>query len=409
MASAPEFSFLDKEIVANPFPSYRRALDNAPIQKLPDQNVFGVFSSELVDEVMRSPLDFSSDFADALRGQYADDPEVRKYSDQGWPHMAVMLTADPPIHTHQRKLVNMAFSKPRVDAIAGDIRRIAVELIDGIIDKGSCDFIGEFAMPLPVHMIASQYGLSDIAKPRVKAWSDAILDRSAGLITREREIECARDILDFQMAMIERIRARRENPTDDLLSDLVNAQVAGERPLTDDELMAVSQQLVSAGNETTTNALAMGIIMLVDNPDKFEAVRTDRSKIPNMVEEILRYDSPAAGTWRITTRDLELGGVAIPARSMIMVRLSAANRDAHLFEEPDTFDPLRKNAHRHYSFGKGIHACVGNMLARREMAIAFDEIMNRMSNIRLTGGSPRYGTNVMARGLDRLDIAFDAI
>lgn len=408
MASVVESSFLDEDVLANPFPSYRLALDNSPILKLPGQNVFGVFSGELVDEVMRSPQDFSNDFSEALRGQYADDPEVRKYSDQGWPHMAVMLTADPPVHTHQRKLVNMAFSKPRVDAIADDIRRIVVELIDGFIDKGACDFVGEFAMPLPVHMIASQYGLSDIAKPRVKAWSDAIMDRSAGLITREREIECAREILDFQMAMIERVRARREKPSDDLLSDLVNAQVAGERPLTDDELMAVSQQLVSAGNETTTNALAMGIVMMTQNPDKFEAVREDRSKIPNMVEEILRFDSPAAGTWRIATRDIELGGVGIPAGSMIMVRLSAANRDASLFEDPDTFDPFRKNAHRHYSFGKGIHACVGNMLARREMAIAFDEIMNRITNIRLVG-EPRYGTNIMARGLDRLDITFDVV
>lgn len=405
-----EKDFLAEQVLANPYPTYRWALDNdLSVIKIPGQNVFGVFSSDLVEEVFKRTEDFSNDFSAMIAGRYADDPEVKHYTDQGWPHASVLLTTDPPVHTHQRKLVNMAFSKPRVDAIAHDIRRITTELIDAFIDKGQCEFVEEFAMPLPVHMIASQYGLSDVPRADVKRWSDAVLDRAAGLISREREIECARDLLEFQRAMIERINERRIRPSDDLLSDLVNAQVAGERPLTDTELLAILQQLVSAGNETTTNALGMGLLMLIGNPGKFEAVRADRSKIPNMVEEMLRYDSPASGTFRIATRDTELGGVRIPAQSMMMVRMSSANRDQARFADPDIFDPFRKNAHRHFSFGGGIHSCVGNMLARREMAIAFEEIMDRMANIRLLNQDITYAINVMTRGVHRIEIGFAAV
>jgi cytochrome P450 len=189
----------------------------------------------------------------------------------------------------------------------------------------------------------------------------------------------------------------------------VNARVADEQPLSDNEVIAVLQQLVTAGNDTTTSAMGMGMLMLIQNPDKADAVRADMSKIPNMVEEMLRFESPAAGTWRIAQKDIELEGVQIPAQSLVMVRLAAANRDQNVFENPDEFDPHRRNAHRHFTFGRGIHTCIGNMLARREMAIAFEEIFKRMSNIRLADEDPVYDVTVMSRGIGSMKILFDAV
>lgn len=402
-----EKDFLDEATLQSPFTTYRWARENSSILKMPGENFYGVFSAELIDEIMRRPEDFSSDWADTLAGRYADDPEIQEIMKSGFRQVNVLLTTDPPLHTHQRKLVNMAFSKPRVDAMADDIRRIVTNLIDGFIDQGGCEFNSAFAMPLPVQMIANQYGLGDVPNESVKKWSDAISDRASGLASREREVECAHQIVEFHQAMVERITARREKPHDDLLSDLVNARVDGEPPLDDLEMISILQQLVTAGNETTTAMLGMGLLTLIQNPAQMTEIRSDMSRIPAMVEEMLRYDGPVSGTLRVATRDIELGGILIPARSKILARLAAANRDPAVYDRPDDFDPTRKNVHRHFAFGRGVHTCLGNMLARRELTIAFEQLLGRLDNIALADEQIHYHPSMITRGLTKLEIQFE--
>ena len=405
-------NFFDPAVLTDPFDFYREAhAAGMAIQHVPEQNTFIVYDYELVAEATGRVEEFSNDFS-ALMG--ADDPEIDKILEDGWPNEATLLTADPPVHTRFRKLVNLAFSMPRVNAIEDDMRRKSIELIDNLSEKKQCEFVEEFAVPLPVAMIAQQIGLDNDPK-QVKYWSDAAVDRFSQLVDRERELECARSFVEYQHYMKSKIDDRRTNGGDDLLTDLVEARIDGEEPLTDPEIMSIMQQFMVAGNETTTSTIAGIMLQLIRNPDQMEkavaaAGGKDPKLIQNMVEEGLRYETPSAGMWRIVTQDAELGDVSIPKGATVQLRYAAANRDPKKFENPDKFDIERKNVRQHLAFGKGIHMCVGNMLSRKEMAVAFDELLSRLTNFKLADeDSITVLPNVLLRGVTRLPITYEKI
>ena len=205
-----------------------------------------------------------------------------------------------------------------------------------------------------------------------------------------------------------KIDARRLSKTDDLLSDLVNARIDGETPLDDAEILSIAQQIMVAGNETTTHSLAGGIVHLANHPDQADAVRADPKLLGNLVEEVLRLETPTAGMWRVATRDTTLGGVAIPKGAMMMLRYAAANRDPARYPDPDLFDVTRQNARSHLAFGRGIHMCVGNMLSRKEMTVAFGELLRRLDNIKIKDGVKlEVAPNILLRGLVSVPITFD--
>jgi cytochrome P450 len=405
-------SLFAPEVLEDPFAYYQAAIADRPVMQVPGTNITLVTGYDLLAEATGRVEDFSSDFSALLAGQRSADPDVTAELEKGWPQRNTLLTADPPVHTRFRKLVNLAFSMKRVDAIEADIRAIVERLVAAFPADGHIDFVKDFAIPLPVAVIASQIGIadadgriSDEGIATVKRWSDAFADRLGGMISKERELECAREVVEFQHAMKARIDARRAHPTADLLSDLVHAQVEGERPLDDAELLSVIQQLMVAGNETTTSTLAGGVLLLIQNPEQEAKVRADRSLIPNMVEEMLRLESPSAGLWRVVKHDTELGGVTIPGDSMVMLRFAAANRDPSKFENPDSFDVTRKNARSHVAFGRGIHMCVGNMLSRKELAVAFGVLFDKIAHFELAQGADlTHVPNMLLRGLRRLDL-----
>jgi cytochrome P450 len=402
-----QINFFAPDVLENPFDFYQAALAEQPVLKLPETNIYLVLGYDLINEACKRIDEFSNDFGAILSGQRAQDPDVKAILDQGWPQRDTMLTADPPAHTRYRKLVNLAFSMRRVDAMEADIRSIARGLLDRMAPKGAAEFVHDFAVPLPVAVIAEQIGLTRDDAAMVKRWSDAFADRLGGMISKERELACAREVVEFQKFMKGKLDERRARPVDDLLSDLVNARIEDERPLDDADLLSILQQLMVAGNETTTSTIAGGLLLLINNPGELAKVRADRSLIPNMVEEMLRLESPSAGLWRVVKRDAELGGVRIPAGSMLMVRFAAGNRDPGKYEAPDRFVADRANARTQMAFGKGIHMCVGNMLARKELVVAFEEILDRLDDIALAPGADlSHVPNMLLRGLKQLDITF---
>jgi len=408
MATAPLANPFAPETLSDPWGFYAQVHATAPVFAIPGTPITYVAGYDAVSEALGRIEDFSNDFGVALAGARSADPDVTAILETGWPAVDTLLTADPPVHTRFRKLVNLAFSMKRVDAIESKIRGLAVGLIERMLEKGEADFVTDFAIPLPVATITAEIGMdatTDLLT--VKRWSDAFADRLGQMIGKERELECAREVVEFQRHSKTLIDARRAQPTDDLLSDLVNAKVEGEAPLNDAEIMSILQQLMVAGNETTTSTLAGGLLHLIHNPGAMEAARADPALIPNMVEEMLRLESPTAGLWRVVKRDAEIGGVAVKAGTMLMVRYAAANRDPAKYENPDAFDPARKNARTHLAFGKGIHMCVGNMLSRKELAVAFQEILARMDGIEVKPGAElRWPPNMLLRGLVTLPINF---
>lgn len=408
-AVTPPFDYLSAEVLADPFAAYQHAVANHPVYAVPGGGLTIVTSYALVAEATSRIDDFSNDFSAILAGTRSSDPDVTAVLEKGWPQRNTLLTADPPDHTRFRKLVNLAFSMKRVDALEAHMRGIVTALIDRFIGDGQCEFVGQFAMPLPVQMISEQIGIDRTDFATVKRWSDAFADRLGGMISKERELACAAEVVEFQHALKAKIDARRAWPTDDLLSDLVNAQVDGERPLDDAELLSIIQQLMVAGNETTTASLAGGLVQLIRNPYQADKVRADPSLVRNLVEEVLRTESPTAGLWRVVKRDTELGGVPVKGGTMLMLRFAAANRDPEKFENPDRFDVARKNANAHLAFGRGIHMCVGNMLSRKELAVAFDELLKRLDRIEIANeAAMTYPPNMLLRGLSALPIRFVA-
>ena len=408
MSSAP--SFLDPEVMQNPFPLYQWAIANAPVMpvQMGAMTLYMVSSYDLVSEATGRVEEFSNAFTDALSGGVSAKPDVMAILDKGWPQIDTLLTADPPTHTRFRKLVNLAFSMPRVNAMEDGIRARVTQLIDSFIDKGECEFVADFGVPLPVQVICEQLGFNFSEHGNVKRWSDAFSDRLGHMISPQRELECAREVVEFQHAVKVKIDARRLSKTDDLLSDLVNARIDGETPLDDAEILSIAQQIMVAGNETTTHSLAGGIVHLANHPDQADAVRADPKLLGNLVEEVLRLETPTAGMWRVATRDTTLGGVAIPKGAMMMLRYAAANRDPARYPDPDLFDVTRQNARSHLAFGRGIHMCVGNMLSRKEMTVAFGELLRRLDNIKIKDGVKlEVAPNILLRGLVSVPITFD--
>ena len=406
----PEGNVFAPETLIDPFDYYRAVHDaGIAIEHLEGMNTWVVYSYDLCSEATTKPEIFSNDFT-ALMGREADE-EIQAILAEGWPDLPTLLTADHPVHTRNRKLVNLAFSAPRVNAIEADMRQKSIDLIEAFADRGECEFVEEFGVPLPVAMIAGQIGLDDDPK-RVKRWSDAAVDRFSQMVDHQRKLECARSLVEFQHYMKGLIDDRRANGGNDLLTDLVEARVEGETPLSDPEIMSLMQQFMVAGNETTTSTLAGGLLQLIRNPDQMAKAKAaaggrDPKVIMNLVEEALRYETPTAGMWRIVKQDTELGGMKIPNGAIVQLRYAAANRDPSKFPDPDKFDIERANARTHLAFGKGPHMCVGNMLSRKEMLVAFDELLERLDNFAVADESAiRILPNILLRGVTHLPITF---
>jgi len=408
-----DYNFFDPEVIECPYEFYKLAREQAPIMELPPAipgaKFFLVTRYDLVVEILKNVEVFSSNFAALMAGKEEQDPEIQKIQAQGWPQVNTLLTADPPEHERFRVLVNKAFTASRVKKMQDYMEQIVDELIDRFIDKGECEFINELAVPLPVKVIAAQLGVPQDDLPKFKKWSDSFIARLGRMISKEQELECVKDIVAFQHYFHNVIEERRKQPKDDLITDLVQAEVAGERSLDTAELLNIIQQLLVAGNETITNAIAGGMLLLIQNPEQMALVQEEPSKIENLVEEVLRLESPTAGMWRVVQQDTELEGVQLPAGSLVMVRFDAANRDLAKFEDGERLDVCRQNAVSHLAFGHGIHFCVGAMLARKEMQVTYEHLLLRLKNIRLAPGKNdlKHFPSVLLRGLKHLYIEFD--
>jgi cytochrome P450 len=286
------------------------------------------------------------------------------------------------------------------------IQGVVDELIDGFIDRNQCEFISEFAAPLPVKVIAQQLGVPQADLTKLRQWSDAFIARLSQLLTREQEIECARQVIAFQHYFRDVIVSRQRQPQDDLITDLVQARVAGERPLDMAELLNIVQQILVAGNQTVTSAIASGMLLLIQNPQQMQLLQNDLSQVENFVEEVFRMETPTAGMWRVVTQDIRLGEIAIASGSLILLRFDAANRDPIKFQSGERLDVCRHNANSHLSFGHGVHFCLGAMLARKELQIAYGQLLLRFRNVRLAQDY-EYVPNILMRGLKHLHIDFD--
>jgi cytochrome P450 len=407
--SLSDFHPFDPEVLTSPHEFNRELVRRAPVYRDPHTNLVLVSSYELVIEALKRHDDFSNRFAQAMQGRAAQRDDVRAVMSEGYPPADAMLTADPPEHKRTRSLVNKAFTPRRVDRIEGEIQKVTDALIDEFVGRGRFSVISQFCIPLPLTVIADQLGVPRADLPKFKRWTEGFVAQLGGMASDEDELEAARLIVEYQHYFAARLEEAREAPRDDIISDLVRARIGGERPLDTSESLAIMQQILVAGHETTSSAIAAGLLLLIENPDQQELVRQSSELIPNMVEEVTRLTSPTQNMWRVAKRDCELGGFAISKGDFVFVRYGAANRDPAKFADPDRFDVRRKNASEHLAYGHGIHFCIGAMLARKEMQIAFRTLLSRLDHFAVAPDQTiAHKPNMLLRGLADFDVEFQA-
>jgi cytochrome P450 len=411
MPRLAEINPLSPETAECPFPFYEAMRNECPVYQVPGAGFFIVSRFEDVLHVLRHPEIFSSKSGPGLRP--VPDEEVISIMRQGWMPVDTLLTNDPPAHARYRALVNKAFSARRVASLEPSVTQIANDLIDAFIADGEVELVQQFAVPLPLTVIADALGVDRADMDRFKRWSDDSVAPLGGFLTREREIECARSIVEFQHYFAEQLEERRTHPRDDILTDLLNAHIGGEgeegRPLNMAEMLSILQQILVAGNETTTNLIASGMMLLTRDHALMERLAREPDRIPNFVEEALRLESPVQGLFRMAVQDTEIGGTPIPAGSRILLSYASANRDEREFDHPELIDLERENPEGHLAFGRGIHFCLGAALARLEARVAFTLLLTRLKNIRAVEekNDYRHVPSVILRGLQRLYLTFE--
>src|SRR5215475_9077775 len=392
------FNPLDPAFIADPYPYYRRLREMARIVKTP-VGFWLVTHYEDAAFALRDKR-FGKDFVGNMERRYGGSAAMKEPAIVNLSR--TMLVLDPPDHTRLRSLVNKAFTARRVADMRPRIKALVDEQIDRVIDLGEMDVIRDLAHRLPVIVICDMLGIPEEHRAPFLA-SSSINGRILDPVPMTRE-EMDQANLSTQAAAVyfeQLCELRRREPRDDLTTELVRAEEAGDK-LSPEELQANIGLLFGAGHETTTNLIGNGLLALHRQRDQWERLKADPSLIPNAVEELLRYDSSVQLTGRVTNAEVEVGGVTLGPGESVVVLLGAANRDPAQFPDPDRLDVGRPDV-RPLSFGGGIHHCLGAQLARLEAELVFAALVERLPHLELPEKDcPAWRANFTLRGLSRL-------
>ncbi|GAA3221667.1 cytochrome P450 [Nonomuraea helvata] len=355
-----------------------------PVEYDAATGMWNVYGYPELHEVLSDPATFSSDTMRVV-------PEALKPKDFSLKGFITQI--DPPEHGKLRKLVSSAFTRKVVADLEPRIAALTHELLDAAQDRGRLELVTDLAYPLPVIVIAELLGVPSSDRALFKQWADGLFQRDTKVslaepaedqrVNVETSLKPWREMSDY---LAGHAAERRKQPRADLLTKLVEAEVDGER-LPDDQVVNFAIILLLAGHITTTMLLGNTVLCLDAYPEQQDKVRADRSSIPDVIEESLRLFTPFAALGRSTTREVELGGVTIPADQMVMTWVGVANRDPRQFPDPDVFNPDR-DPNPHLAFGRGIHFCLGAPLARLEGRVALNILLDRLNPLRTDPDDP---------------------
>jgi cytochrome P450 len=408
------FNPFDPATLQCPFPHYAQMRQEQPVMFIESMGMFLVTRHDLVLAILRDPATYSSMFGGAGMPLPSGARErMIEVMEKGYPRVPTMLTADMPDHTRYRRLVSKAFTPKVIAELEPVVRAITTRLIDSWINSGSIEFVEQFAVPLPVEVIAHALNVPESRMADFKRWSD---DSIAGIgtdISLDARIEAEKGVNEYQHYFAAEFEKRKTDPQDDLLTALLQARiddddpdVTDKRPLDMPEMLSIVQQLLVAGNETTTKLLTETMRLLANNPDQWAQLKADPNRAPAVIEEALRLSTPTQGMFRIATVDHELEGVHIPKGARMVIVFASANRDESIYADPDAFDPDRDGLREHLAFGKGIHFCLGAALSRLEGKVALEELARRLDSFTLPESNAfEYFPSFLLRGLTRLDVA----
>jgi cytochrome P450 len=407
---------LDQDALRCPYPAYAAEREQSPVW-LADPGFWAVLRHADVVDALRRP--------DVFKQRHPEDslhPTARAalaVVQQRHPEMAdavamlhrqppALATADPPVHTRHRALVANVFRPSRIAELEPGLRALANALVDAFIDDGRCELLRQYATPIPLTTIARLLGVAEEMMPEFHRWSELFLVAVGNRDLPEAMIRDSLEArLEFWSYFSAELDARRRAPRDDLLTEIALAEDATGERLTEAEMLVITSQLLTAGNETTSKWITSSVHALCRQPELMARARADSTLIPVLLEEILRLESPVQGLFRRAVVDVQLGDALISAGDLVWLSFGSANRDPAQFPEPDEACPERPELRTHVAFAAGPHFCLGAPLARAEARIAIEVILARLDQIELASeNSFTYQDSFILHGLTELHVDF---
>ncbi|MEU8915472.1 cytochrome P450 [Streptomyces nigrescens] len=390
-------------LLDDPYAAYAALRDAGPVHRITGADGHPAWLVTRYDDVRRALADprLSLDKKHAAPGGYRGFSLPPALD-------ANLLNMDPPDHTRVRRLVVKAFTPGRVEALRAPVQRIADELLDAMAERGRADLIADYAGPLSIVVICDLLGIPHRDRRDFLAWSDALITPDPDRPELMKEAIGA--MLEFYTGLI---AAKRAEPGDDLLSDLIAVRddaAAGEGGdrLTEDELTSLAFLMLFAGFENTVHLIGNAVLALLDHPEQLRQLQRNPAELPAAVEEFLRFDGPyPVAIRRFPKEDVEIGGVRIPAGESVLLSIASANRDPARFPAPDALD-CGRDLSGHLAMGHGIHYCLAAPLARLEAVTALDALLGRFPELRLgvPRGELRHRRALRARGLISLPVTW---
>ena len=367
---------LNPAVNRNPYPHYDVLRRTEPVCWIDSMQAFAVARYDDVKAILMNPKDYSSEaFWDALLGEYNPVPNAK------W-----MISTDPPDHLRLRKLANKAFLPKHLLGLTARIQSLANEILDQALSKGNnaFDFVWDFAALFPVSVVADLLGVDIERRLQFKHWVDDLLGASnRAHFTAEQKDRTRRSVDGLRDYFAELIVRRRAEPGPDLISGFVQAEEAGQT-LSEEEILALGILLLIGGTETTTNLLGNTLILLHQRPDVYDAVKRDPALVPDLFEEVLRFDTPVQMVFRNTACEVILAGTRIPKGSLVLPLLGSANRDETRYPDSNVFD-LQRKPKDIMTFGDGPHFCIGAQLTRLEAKLAMEILLQRFERVDFAG------------------------
>jgi cytochrome P450 len=382
----------DPAINADPYPTFRRLRDEAPIYYNERFDFWAMSRYTDIEPALVDWQTFSSARGDILEVIQAD---IELPS-------GVVMFEDPRIHTLHRGLLSRVFTPKRMNALEDQVRRFCVRCLDPLADAGRFDFVVDLGAEMPMRVIGMLLGIPDADQPAIRDRSDAILRTQAG-----EPMKVGNDPIVSGQAFAEYVDWRAKHPSDDLMTVLLNAEFEDEtgttRRLTRAEVLTYVDVLAGAGNETTGRLIGWLGKVLGDHPDQRRMLVEDRSLIPNAIDETLRFEPTGLHLARYVARDVAYHGTTVPAGSAMLFLVGSANRDERHHEDPDRYD-VHREVGQHLTFGHGLHFCLGAALARLEGRVALDEVLNRFPDWEVDLDNARMAPTSTVRGWDTMPV-----
>ena len=394
---------------ADPFAFYAEARER-PVAFSPTIGAYMVSRYADIETVLADPETYSSSAAfPSSYGPHSPEEVLNELRRGEVPETRMVVNDDGEDHAWTRRVLDLAFSGPRVRALVPLMRARAHELIDAL-PAGGADLVADYAAPLVRTVVDTVMGLPTEDAAQTQAWSDAQILLWNPLAPVADRVEAAKQLGDYTRYMQPLIDERREAPRDDLMSDLIHGG-NGLPGLPDDRVHSIIRGVRIAGFDTTRDAITSTVLALLQRPEVQRRVTADPAgTVTKLSQEVLRRDAPHRGLFRLVTRDTELGGTALEKGSMLLLLFGSANRDETVFPDPDKLDLDRANAHKHLAFGKGLHSCPGEPVARAEIRVAVETLVKRVRGLKLAPDyEPTYIASYLFRGLERLDVTWDEI